>query len=148
MITKESITIKKCCLYVSDYHLEMILLPYIKQKMNKVNFVIITENNLEESIKVLLDRINLKEEDKNQIINLNWEKGIKEKIDYIKETKSLKRIEVIVKGKNSFINKVNNELFLLKKDINILNCFDISDRSLDIEKIKKEYNEFINTKRL
>ena len=37
MITKELEATKKCCLYASDFHLEMILVPYIKEKNKKLN---------------------------------------------------------------------------------------------------------------
>ena len=46
MVTKECNSEKKCCLYASDYHLEMILLPYIENKIDESNFVIITQKNL------------------------------------------------------------------------------------------------------
>ena len=46
--TKEKI----CAFYASDYHFEMISLPYIERKLEEKNEVIIlTENNLEETIK-------------------------------------------------------------------------------------------------
>ena len=47
MITKESKAVKKCCLYASDFHLEMILLPYIKERINKSNFIIFTQKTQE-----------------------------------------------------------------------------------------------------
>ena len=45
--TKEKI----CAFYASDYHFEMISLPYINKKMeNKEDIIILTENNLEETL--------------------------------------------------------------------------------------------------
>ena len=48
---------KKCCFYASDFHLEMTLLPYINKKIaeNK-SIIIITENKLEDSVKILLSK--------------------------------------------------------------------------------------------
>ena len=34
MITKEDKIQKSCCFYASDYHLEMIILPYINKKID------------------------------------------------------------------------------------------------------------------
>ena len=148
MITKESETIKKCCLYASDYHLEMKLLPYIKEKINKVNFVIITENNLEETMEILLDRINLDKKDKEDILNLNWKQGEKDKIKYIESIDNINEIEVIVKGNYKFVNSVNEKIELLDKNIKITNCFCITDDYINIDEIKGDYTEFINTKKI
>ena len=61
--TKEKI----CAFYASDYHFEMISLPYIESKLEEKNEVIIlTENNLEETIKILISRMNLAEEKKKR----------------------------------------------------------------------------------
>ena len=47
MITKENKIQKSCCFYASDYHLEMIILPYINKKIDeKAQVTIITEKNL------------------------------------------------------------------------------------------------------
>ena len=45
---------KTCAFYVSDYHFEMISLPYINKKLDESKEVIVlTENNLKETIKTL-----------------------------------------------------------------------------------------------
>ena len=67
--TKEKI----CAFYASDYHFEMISLPYINKKMEENNdVVILTENDLEETMQTFLSKINLKEEKKEKILKLNW----------------------------------------------------------------------------
>ena len=55
MITKEHETEKTCLFCVSDYHLEMILLPYI---IKKEKVIIFTEQELETTINTLLEKIN------------------------------------------------------------------------------------------
>ena len=58
--------------YVSEYHLEMILVPFINSKIEeKENVVIETEYDMNETLNTLLSKLNLKEE--------NWD-GIKKKI--------------------------------------------------------------------
>ena len=60
---------KMCEFYVSDYHFEMISLPYIVKNLeSKRKVIILTENNLEKSIKTLVSKMILKEEKKNEIL--------------------------------------------------------------------------------
>ena len=45
---------KTCAFFASDYHFEMISLPYINKKLDESKEVIVlTENNLKETIKTL-----------------------------------------------------------------------------------------------
>ena len=51
MIVNSSKIEKMCSFYVSDFHLEMILVPYISEKIeNKEDIKIITEKNLQDTI--------------------------------------------------------------------------------------------------
>ena len=64
---------KSCVFYVSDYHFEMISLPYISKKLEEEKEVIIlTENDLEDTVKTLTLKINLKEDKKRKLLNINW----------------------------------------------------------------------------
>ena len=51
MITEETVIEKSCLFCASDYHLEMILLPYICKKVKKEKIIIITQDDLDSSIK-------------------------------------------------------------------------------------------------
>ena len=52
-----------CMVYASDYHFEMISLPYIDKSLEQNREVIIlTENDLDKTIEVLVSKINLKDE--------------------------------------------------------------------------------------
>ena len=65
MTVNKETTEKKCCFYASDFHLEVTIVPYINKKMEEnKNIVIITQNKLEESIKILISRMNLKNKKK------------------------------------------------------------------------------------
>ena len=67
-----------CSFYVSDWHLVTMLLPYINKQINeKANIITILESNIEENIKTLTKKLNLKNE--KEILELNWKKsnGIK-----------------------------------------------------------------------
>ena len=140
MITKEFKLKKYCCLYASDFHLEMILLPYVKKNINKFKIVILTEEDLSESIKQVLDRTNLPEDEKNKILNLNWENK-KEDFSNIEEFTS-----IIVNGKIEYINKVNDEIKNMGlKNINIINCFNINEIQKNKFNIENEYDGILNT---
>ena len=62
---------KLCGFYVSDWHLTTTILPYINSKIDeKTNVITILENNIEENIKVLMEKLNLK--NKNEILSIRW----------------------------------------------------------------------------
>ena len=73
MITKENKTEKICSFYASDYHLEMILIPYINRKLNEqANLKIITERDLSGTVQEVISKINLPKERKREMLNLDW----------------------------------------------------------------------------
>ena len=61
MVVKNKGKEKLCCFYVSEFHLEMILLPYINKKIEQnEKITILTEIKLRESLEILISKINLK----------------------------------------------------------------------------------------
>ena len=143
MITKELKIKKYCCFYVSDFHLEMILLPYIKNNISKSKIIIFTQDNLKDSVKLLLERTNFNNEDKNKILNLNWSDNIKEEITKEKVQKST----VIINGDINYIEQMNKNIKNLELDnIKIIDCYNISKNNLELAKIQEKYDEILNTK--
>ena len=126
MITKEQKINRYCCLYMSDFHLEMILLPFIKNNIDKSNVIIFTENNLADTIKILLDRINLKTEDKNKILDLkNW---TNEKIEVLKDEK-FKSYTIIINGSKKYIENVEKKFDDLNYEkIDVVHCLDTNKK--------------------
>ena len=148
MITKECYIKKICLLCASDYHLEMILLPYIKERMDSSNIIIFTENNLEESIKVLLTKVNLDEKDKEKIKKLNWKKTDDFKIEEINNIKD-KNISIIINGSSNYIELVNKKIKeVLRRDIEIVDCIHIYDSDIEITEISKKYEKILNTQKI
>lgn len=138
MITKELTENRACLFCASDYHLEMILLPYIKERLEKEKFFILTQNNLEDTIKILLNRINLDQKVKTKILNLNWnKKNI--------SNENINEATVIINGDYDFIKKMNCELN--NKNVKIIDCFHIGDRNVDIENLSKNYDYVLNTRK-
>ena len=124
---------KTCCFYVSEFHLEMILVPYIKEKIDE-NITILTEKKLKETLELLISKMNLKEEEKEKILKLEWD-GEEE----IKENSN-----VIVIGSEEYIKKKNEEI-INKNAVSVLDCYSFEEGKDDIENIIKEYKHTLNT---
>ena len=148
MITKEQNYNKSCLFCASDYHLEMILLPYIKEKMKDSKIIIFTEDNLESSISTLLTKVNLSKEDIEKIRNINWSNDDIFKFKQIEKTESQKNV-IIINGSNNYIKKINKKIEDISiKNLEIVECFHIDDQEIDLEKISKEYKTILNTQKI
>lgn len=148
MITKEVDNINRCCLYANDFHLEMILLPYIKKNLCKSEFVILTQNNLKDTIKVLLEKVNLSKNDIDKLCEIDWSIKTKEKIKEIKEYSNNKnKVTVVINGNIDFV-KENIEIInsFNKNNIEIIECYNVED--LKSSKINIDEYEILNTKRI
>lgn len=141
---------KSCVFYVSDYHFEMISLPYISKKLEEEKRVIIfTENNLEDTVKTLTLKINLKEDKKQKILNLDWKDNDENKFSklekYINEEKN---IEIFIKGSNEYIEKTNkkiNEYTEKNNETKIIDCYDVGRIDEYLVDIAQKYNNVIGT---
>ena len=73
MVLEEKKVKNICNFYVSEYHLEIMLLPYISKKIdNEENITIITEIDLESTLNVVIERINLDKDKKEKIKKIGW----------------------------------------------------------------------------
>ena len=71
MVVKNNVNEKMYSIYVSDFHLEMILVPYINEKLkNNEDIIIQTEKDLTQTIEILVTKMNLKDEEKLKILKL------------------------------------------------------------------------------
>ncbi len=150
MITKDLNTNKMCLFCASDYHLEMILLPYIKERIDNSNFIILTENNLEETLETLLNRLNMDDKIKEKLWNLDWkDKNIKD-IEYIKtKMKDNKEINIIINGEYDYIKTINEKIKeLANEKVNIIDCYHVGDCNVDIDDIRKNYKCILNTQKI
>lgn len=140
MITKELLTKKYCCFYASDFHLEMILLPYIKENLGKTKILILTQNDLSESIIQVLDRTNFADKQKQEILNLNWSNQELNLLDIKNED------IIIINGDKNYIENINNKIQSLKlKNIILINCYDISKIEKNEFDLTKDYQGVLNT---
>ena len=144
--TKEKI----CAFYASDYHFEMISLPYIERKLEEKNEVIIlTENNLEETIKILISRMNLAEEKKKRILDINWNNDDLTKFKQIKEKlEKNKNMIIFVKGKENYIKNINRNIetwINIADHVKVINCYDMEEISEKLDDIMDQYKKILST---
>lgn len=144
--TKEKI----CAFYASDYHFEMISLPYINKQIEEDKQVIIlTENNLEETINTVISKINLKEEKKAKILNINWKNDDLSKIRKIKKAiESEKETTIFIKGKENYIKNINENIEKWTKEnekIKLIDCYDLEEISNNLDDIMDKYNVVLGT---
>lgn len=136
----ENIQIKRICsFYVSEFHLGMILLPYISQKIErKEPILIVSEKNLLNSIKELVSKVNLKEEIKNQILNLKWN------CSNIVEIKD--KSNIILIGKEKFIeDKVKEIEEKNMNEIQIIDCYYFEEIKNKMQDIVEKHDRSLNT---
>lgn len=149
---------KLCSFYVSDWHLVAMLLPYINEQINKkANIITILENDIEENIRVLLEKLNLKNEEK--ILRINWKKtnGIKysEIKNKLKGLNNEDELNVIfINGNKNYIDMTNKNIEKFMKDssekykkinIKIINCFEVGEFNVNMRDILDKHDKILNT---
>jgi len=126
----------------------MILLPYIKENLGKSKFVILTQNNLKDTIKILLEKVNLSKKDISELYKIDWSTKTEEKIKNIQEYSNNKnKTTVVINGNVDFV-KENIEIInsFNKNNIDVIECYNVED--LKSTKINIEEYEILNTKRI
>lgn len=138
-----------CSFYASDYHFEMIILPYIKKEINKNhNVIILTENDLKDTVQKVLKNVNLCEKDKNKIFALDWCVNDLRKLDIIRKNISENtETTVFIKGGKNYIKKMNSYIQenADSEKIKPIDCYYIDDVQDDISNIIGDYSGVINT---
>lgn len=134
---------KVCCFFASDYHFEMIALPYINTNMdNNKNVKIFSQNDLEKTVNTLVSKINLKDDRKEDILNLDWSK--KDNLDSV-ETIDENSV-IFIKGEEDYINRVNQKLKENNLDnIKVINCYEIDEVKDHVDSIMEKYDRILNT---
>ena len=150
----ENITKKKnCAFYASDYHFEMISLPYISKSMDEnKEIIILTENNLKETVDTLITKINLQEEKRKKILSLDWNNNDLKKFKEIsKKSKENANVVIFIKGKQNYIENVNKNIEKWvsgNKHIKIIDCYEFFEIEDKIEEIAKKYDKVLGTSRM
>ncbi|MCI8362207.1 MAG: hypothetical protein HFJ41_03600 [Clostridia bacterium] len=143
---------KLCSFYVSDWHLITMLLPYINKKINEeVEIATVLEKDIENNVKTLVEKLNLKNERK--ILKINW-KNKSENIENIVKDEIGKEILIIVNGSKDFIRKSNDQISnylelnsnkFENTNIKIVDCYEIVEFNGSIIEILDEHDKILNT---
>lgn len=139
MVLEEKKVKNICNFYVSEYHLEIMLLPYISKKIdNEENITIITEIDLESTLNVVIERINLDKDKKEKIKKIGW--NIQNIENIIPNT------NVILIGSKKFINE---KVFELRErqveNLEIIACYNYNEVKNDMKEIVSKYDGMLNT---
>ena len=133
MVVQDKREEKTCCFYVSDFHLEMILVPYIDKKIDE-DITILSEKKLKDTVKILISKMNLKKENKEKILSLGWDGEEK-----IKENSN-----IIIIGTKEYIKNKNAEI-INKNAVSVLDCYDFEKEKEFMDEILKQYKNTLNT---
>ena len=145
---------KICSLYVSDWHFITMITPYINEKIEKKEKVIIlTQKSCKFAVNTFLTNLTLNDIKKSAIKELNWNetkindwKREIEKVNMLNEND----ITIIIKGESEYIEKINIDLKKTKnmfnnKRITVVNCYDVSDFNQNLMEILKKHDKILNT---
>lgn len=150
MNKKQETEEKVCAFYASDYHFEMISLPYInKQIEENKQVIILTENNLEETINTVISKTNLKEDKKVKILNISWKNDDFNKMKEVKEAvKNKKDTVIFIKGKKNYIKNINENIenWVQKSEkLKVIDCYDLEEISDNLDGIMEQYKKVLGT---
>ena len=147
-----------CSFYASDCHLATMMLPYLaKQVKIQTNIETILDKDILQYISKLLEKINVEENLKEQILKINWNNLDINQIDiekYIIKNLKIKsqNILIIKTSKNNFINNQINQFIKRKSDyiiknnikLNIIYCYNIQNLE-NMDDIINKYEYVLNT---
>ena len=115
---------KTCAFYASDYHFEMISLPFIERNLeSNKEIIILTENDLEDTVKVLISKINRNVENNKNTI-------------------------VFIKGKENYIKNINENIekwVQNNSNIKVIDCYDINEIDSNLSTVMSRYQNILNT---
>lgn len=159
---KENMLLKKICsVYANDLHFATLIFPFIHRELEKNTTIrTILEKDEQENIEKVLENVGLNSDVKEEIRKIDW-KGtninkIRENFKLLeKDVKDNKKIDIVVSGRNIFIQKVNkaidlwvkNNIDLLENkdtELNIINCFSFEENK-NIDNIMNTHEYILKT---
>ena len=156
----EKSNLKICSFYVSDWHLTAMLFPYIEEAEERNEHLnTILEKNISYNMKEILTRIKISDRKKEEIIKIGWENKNLIKYGDIKKylekiTKNESKITIIIEGRKDRIEYINknidkwikkSEKKLKKKDIRIINCYEVTEFNNSLNDILDKHDKILNT---
>lgn len=146
--------IKKICnFYVSDWHLAVMLLPYINKEINKgTKITTVFQNNMRNNIETLVRKLNLKNE--KEILQIDWNTKNNSILErYVKENLSGGEENLfIINGDKEYIEKSNEKVIeyigknkTKKNFIKIVDCYEVEQNEEKMYNIIKMHDCVLNT---
>lgn len=148
-----------CGFYISRTHLITMILPYLKNKLDKnIKFNTILEYSLIENVNDVLSKLILNDNEKEKILDLNWKDTKVQKYSNIEkdikcDLENNKEMILLISGSKDYISKTNkiidkildkNNKFRNKK-VTIINCYEVIDFDDNIREILDLHDFIINT---
>lgn len=141
---KNMLLSKICSIYANDLHFATMIFPFIHKEVEEGTIIkTILEKDEEENIEKILENIGLNSQIKEEIRKIDWKhtniNKIRKNFNILEEEiKNKNKIDIIISGKNTFIQKVNQAIDLWVKNniesleksgaqLNILNCFSFEE---------------------
>lgn len=138
--------IKACNFYVSEWHLFAALLPYIRDELKqKHKIVVISQDRLENGMKTLVKKLNIRFENENGINEITW---LNEAL-VMDIREECVPVTIIVQGTMEFISEINNYLTQrlepLYAELRIINCYEVYNTNTMLYNILDEHDFVFNT---
>ena len=122
---------------------------YINENLKKnKNVIIMTENNLDNTVNKVLENVNLAKEDKERITKINWKNNDLDKFKEVKNAnKEGKETLIFIKGKENYIENMNRNIenWINNSDVKVVDCYDINEIKEDASNIEKNYTKILST---
>lgn len=146
--------IKKICnFYVSDWHLAVMLLPYINKEINKgTKITTVFQNNMRNNIETIVRKLNLKNE--KEILQIDWNTKNNSILErYVKENLSGGEENLfIINGDKEYVEKSNEKVIeyigknkTKKNFIKIVDCYEVEQNEEKMYNIIKMHDCVLNT---
>ena len=156
----ENNKLRICSFYVSDWHLTAMLLPFIEEKTEKGEMInTILEKNITYNMREILSRIKISDRIKAQILKIDWKNKNLIKYGEIRKfmekvTKNQRVVTIIVEGNKERIEYINKnidkwmqkqERKLKRKEIKIINCYEVTEFNENLQEILDKHDKILNT---
>ncbi len=153
--------IKRVCgFYVSSMHLITMILPFIKEEINKgIKIETVLQYNLKENVSNMLSNLIINNEEKEKFLKINWSNNKIQK--YSNVEKKLKnavennnKVNILISGSRKYIEEANEIVYkfinkninkIRQKEITIINCYEVTEFDDNIREILDAHEFIINT---
>ena len=137
-----------CAFSVNDYHLAVMLMPYIYEAINEGKKVItFFDRSLKEVSQKVIVTNNKFWKNEEMLDQIDWDKTRFDKLAEKFENAQNNDI-IIVAGKDDFIDRINRLVINFHTNFTLLNCFHVSDIAKNENFKISDYAKILNTKGL